>query len=432
MRRTVSLRRRVVGLGALVVAVVVAALSVAVYVGVRARLYDNVDALLDDRERLARELAGTVDAQTLANQLSSSAVGVEVDARDGRGRPVSLPAVVPEHVVPGPRPSPRAGEEARARRRVVDLGGAGTIVLSVSTAGVDDALRRLAAIEAVAGLAGIGSAVVLLDRAARRALRPLDDVVDTATRIAGGDLSERLAPDRVDTELGRMAVAFDGMLDALDGALERSRAAEGRSRRFLADAAHQLRTPIAGVQASVEALPLAPDAATRDRLGANLMVEAERLGRLVAALLHIARLDALPDRSPCDLPALCRAELDRLAARRPNLGVEYRGPATATVAVVVDGVREALANLVDNAGRHARGRVVLSLAVEDATVSIEVADDGPGVPPGQAEEIFERFVTLDGGGGAGLGLAVVRAVAEAHGGSVAYTGGKFQLVLRVG
>ena len=414
MRPTVSLRQRVVLAGALVVAAVLTVSGLIAYVSVRARLDENLERLLDDRTRLAAELGGTMPADELTDRLSGSDVAVSVDARRRRA---DLPPAVPDFVPPA-----RARDHGPQRTRSVVLADGTRVELAVSTGGVDDTLRRLLVAEVIGGVAALALAVLLLDRTARRALRPLDDVVATAGRIAAGGSGERLRPDRTDTELGRMAAAFDEMLDALEAALAASRTAEDRSRRFLADSAHQLRTPVAGVAASAEALVLARDEPTRQRLAANLQAEAARLGRLVGTLVHLARADAHPAPAPFDMAAVCRGEVERAGSRHPGLSVTYEGPEDLEVTGVVDLLREAVANLLDNATRHARRQVAVSVAAPDGTVVLSVRDDGPGVPAGAEDRAFDRFVSLDGRGGAGLGLAVVRAAAELHGGRAAWDG----------
>jgi signal transduction histidine kinase len=233
-----------------------------------------------------------------------------------------------------------------------------------------------------------------------------------------------------------MAAAFDEMLDALESALADARASEQRSRRFLAEAAHQLRTPVAGIQASVEALPRARTRAEREQLLATMARESSRAGRRVAALLRMARLDQgeRPPRRPADLVLLCREETARTASLAPRLEVTFGASGFwEPVSVDPDGVREALANLLDNARRHAVGRIDVGLARGgDGAVEVRVADDGPGLPDDDRQQPFEPFVTLDGHGGSGLGLAIARGIARAHDGDVTYEEGAFLLQLQVG
>lgn len=429
MMRTVSLRRRVTAFGVGVVAVVLVGLDVFIYLSLREGSLDNLERLLERRATLAEQLAPGLTPEQLVARLEGSGVRVrnrEPGGGDARSRAddVGIPGGTP--------PAGRARE--RELSRFVTLATGEVVELYVSRGGVDETLRRLLLPAVVGTVMGIALAAVLLARSARVALRPLDAVVDTARRIGSGRTGERLQPDRTDTELGRMAIAFDEMLDALETALADARASEQRSRRFLAEAAHQLRTPIAGIQASAEALPRARARADREQLLSSMARECNRAGRRVAALLRMARLDQgdRPVRRPTDLALLCRDEVARTASLAPRLEVTFRAPGPDTpVHVDPDGVREALANLLDNARRHAAGRISVDLDEAGCTVEVHVADDGPGLPDGEWERSFEPFVSLDGHGGSGLGLAIARGIARAHGGDLVYESGIFTFRLPV-
>jgi signal transduction histidine kinase len=234
-----------------------------------------------------------------------------------------------------------------------------------------------------------------------------------------------------------MAVAFDEMLDALEAALGEAQASEQRTRRFLAEAAHQLRTPIAGIHASVDALPAARTPEERDQLLAGIARESARAGRRVASLLRMARLErhGEPARRPTDVAALCREEVSRAASLAPSLEVSFGDPGPVeerAEEVDPDDVREALANLLDNARRHALSRIQVDLSRRNGVVEIAVSDDGPGLPATDLDHSFEPFVTLDGHGGSGLGLPIARRIAQNHGGDLTYEGGTFRLRLAAG
>lgn len=222
------------------------------------------------------------------------------------------------------------------------------------------------------------------------------------------------------------------LLAALAGALTRARESEARSREFLAYAAHQLRTPLTGIQASAELLARDVDVESRERLLTNLLREAGRAGRLISELLRLARLDQgdAPTRQSWDVVSLCESELERIRDLAPELRVRLAVAAGPRVALV-DGatVREALAVLLDNARRHARSEVDVTVQWEQSSLVMTVHDDGPGVPPEAGAWVFERFVSLDGHGGSGLGLAIARAIARAHGGDAWYDGRSFRLRL---
>ena len=420
MMRTTSLRRRVVWAGVAIVIVVLAVMDTFVYLSVRAYLRENLEDLLDGRAALARTFAPTFTPEELA-RLAGSEISVSVQDRNGTPIPGGSDEAAPHDTT---RPS--GGSPGLTRR--VSLPDGDVVLLSATRHVMDRTLRWVLVSEILATGAGVGLAILLLSRASRVSLRPIDVVVATARQIQSGQRGERLRPDRTDTELGRMALAFDEMLDALEAALAEARASDEATKRFLSEAAHQLRTPITGIQASVEALPAAHDQAERDELLASVAREAARAGRRVAALLRMARLDqgGEPARQPCDMVALCQEEVERTAALAPGVQVIFRsGQPSLRVEVDPDGVREALANVLDNARRHATNRITVRLSTSGREVELRVEDDGPGLPRGDDERVFERFVSLDGRGGSGLGLAIARGIARGHGGDLRYGDGAF-------
>lgn len=198
------------------------------------------------------------------------------------------------------------------------------------------------------------------------------------------------------------------LVTALLRALRAAQESEARSRAFLAAAAHQLRTPVAALGASVEALLLEGASPAQERMLANVAGESSRLGRLVASLLRAARLDqGEPLRLvEVDVATLFDEELDRVR-QRSNLECRLvMEPGTpGRVVIDAEATRESLANVLDNARRHAASTVELRFRDEDGKVVVEILDDGPGLPTGAEAQAFERFVTLDGQGGTGLGLA---------------------------
>jgi signal transduction histidine kinase len=217
--------------------------------------------------------------------------------------------------------------------------------------------------------------------------------------------------------------------------------AERRSREFLASAAHQLRTPLAGIRSTVDALMLGEGVESgsggdtdgeQEQLLLNLNREASRAGRQISSLLRVARLDQhepVPFRTAA-VADVVAAEVERAAAAGSALTWDVdTGGTPITCRCNPDAIGEALANLFDNARRHARQRVLVQVCATDDCVDIVVRDDGGGLPAGATEAAFQRFVSLDGQGGTGLGLPIARGIAEAHGGTLAYLGGGFVLSL---
>jgi signal transduction histidine kinase len=322
----------------------------------------------------------------------------------------------------------------------IQIGDAtGTATLSTSEAYVNGSVDRLIVTELLAGAAVLVVASVLTLLALRSALGPLRHVAAVAQRIASGDRRQRLFPRRRDTELGRMAASFDAMVDSLEAAVAQATHSEAAMRRFLADASHELRTPVAALQATAETLlreqPARP---RRDQLEAELARGTQRLGRLVDDLLNLARLQANePLRTePVDLTQVSESVVSETRARTPaHISVAYPGPAM--VIGDPDALTRALRNLLDNAVRAGGddGCILVKLHRSSTRVRATVSDNGPGVPPDERERIFEGFVRLNGSpsAGTGLGLAIARAIARQHHGSVTCddcdTGAHFTLEL---
>jgi signal transduction histidine kinase len=429
--RTVSLRRRVTVLSLVVLAAVLLVVGVLTDVVFSAQIRSELRQQLAVRATLAGQLvAQGVPAPEVARRVEAPGIRASVVDSDGS---VYAGDPEPRRMPPwrgGPMGPDHRGwwddEQDWGDPQVLEQpladGSRLTLVASGGpVSGAQSLLRRTLIVLSLAALAVAGMVMLLTTRVA---LAPLDAMTALARSITSGDRGRRLAPTRTDTELGRTASAFDAMLDELEGAEATARASEARTRRFVADAAHELRTPIAGVQAVAEAA-LSPGMAPeeRERLHLLLLRESRRAGRLVDDLLVLARLDAGLElrREPVDLLELARAEAERARLLAPDQQVEVRGEPMA-----VDGdasrLAQVLGNLLDNARRHAgRGAVTVTVSGGDRA-TVLVADDGPGVPPADRERIFDRLVRLDEArgedGGAGLGLAIARGIARAHGGDL--------------
>ncbi len=323
--------------------------------------------------------------------------------------------------------------EGGARWRVVVEAqpDGGSLTVATTLTGVEDTVGRLLAIQAavsvglLALLAGASRAVV------RRSLRPLREVERTAAGIAAGDLTHRVPRQDDRTEVGRLATAFNAMLSRLEGSFRAqqgseaaARASEARMRRFVGDASHELRTPLTSIRGFAElyrsgAVQPGEDL---DRVMARVEGEATRMGSLVDELLLLARLDQHRplETRPVDLLALAADAVQD--ARALGVDVVLQGEP-----VVVHGdegrLRQVLVNLLGNARAHTPPgtRVVVRVSADGVRARVEVQDDGPGLTPEQADRAFERFYRADASrtrasGGSGLGLSIVAAVAEAHGG----------------
>jgi len=251
-----------------------------------------------------------------------------------------------------------------------------------------------------------------------------------ADRITAGDLTDRVSPHDPATEVGRLGAALNGMLTRIEASIHEREASQELTRRFFADASHELRTPLASLRANAElyqqgALPRRPQV---DEAMRRIALEAQRMSRLVDDMLRLARLDQHPDQQHdlVDLSELVHGCAER--ARIADPGRTWR--AQIATGLVATGDEELLRRAVDNllANVHAHtpaGTVATITAAErDGTVTVEVSDDGPGVPAGQLPHIFDRFYRAAAPPprpGSGLGLAIVTAIAAAHRGTAEAT-----------
>jgi two-component system OmpR family sensor kinase len=251
-------------------------------------------------------------------------------------------------------------------------------------------------------------------------------MTETAGAIAAGDLSQRVPEGRPGTEAGALGVALNGMLGRIEDAFDQRAASEARLRRFVADASHELRTPVATIRGYAELYRAGAleQPADLDDAMRRTEQEAIRMGTLVDDLLHLARLDqGRPlERTPVDLVPLAHDAVRDAQAVAPDRVVRW----VTDDAVVVPGDRarlhQVIANLVANALVHAPGAPIeVRVRAEPGLAVIEVADEGPGMAAADAARAFERFYRADASrsrhhGGSGLGLSIVDATVEAHGG----------------
>lgn len=323
----------------------------------------------------------------------------------------------------------RAADGSPMRRMAVRIGdGSGYVVQASMDRGPEAELlaeyREYLWAVLAASLA-VSSAVGY--RVARRGLRPIHLVIDTARRIRTSNLSERIPADGLPAELFSLAGHFNAMLDRLEGSF-------ARMSRFSADIAHELRTPVNNLRGGTEVAlgrPRTPDE-YRDTLGSNLE-EFARLSRTIDGLLFLARADD-------PRPRIARERLD-IGGELASVCDYYEGAAAergvrltleAPPGVFADFHRSmfqrAVGNLVENALRHtpAGGEIVVSVSGEGGTVAVSVADSGTGIPAEHLPHVFDRFYRADAarssahsraGGNVGLGLAIVRGIVEMHGGT---------------
>jgi two-component system OmpR family sensor kinase len=319
---------------------------------------------------------------------------------------------------------------SRWRVRAVQLENSGqTLVTAVSLADADATVSRLTWLSLL-----VSGLVLLLTGAAawviaRVGLQPLKRIEETAERIADGDLSERVPTYRRRTEVGRLAHSLNGMLVQIERAFSARTESEARLRRFVSDASHELRTPVAAIRGHAE-LWRTGVSRDLDTVMSRIESESTRMGDLVDDLLLLARLDqARPlQRVPVDLLSLATdAVIDTQALQPGRLVTLDAEPGTRPPVVTGDEarLRQVMANLLTNALAHTppTSPIAVSVQAREHDVEVSVSDSGPGMSPEVLDKVFDRFYRADPArtrdhGGTGLGLAIVKSLTEAHGGTV--------------
>jgi signal transduction histidine kinase len=432
-----SLRLRVAAAAAVAIVLAVVLLGAAVL----ARLDDQLTGTLDEslRQRavdVARLAASTPDVLltpgALEGRLGGSSLLVQVI--DRRGRLVARSSGLGARLLPEEPAVDAALRDRRAgfadstlgpdpvRVYAAPLGelgrgpaAGGAVIVAGTTAEIEETIATTRDFVVLSSVAAAVLAAALAVVLAGRALRPLRRLSSGARAIErSGDASERLPAPAAHDEVGELAETLNAML----ASLERAREAE---QRFVGDASHELRTPLTALRGNVAYL--ARHGADPDVL-ADVQADVARLSGLLDDLLALAREDAAaPARGePVDLAEIAReAADDDTDLTLDPVFVNAERPA----------LERAVGNLVANARKHGEGRVAIEVARHGGRARISVADEGPGLTPGQAAQAFERFWRAPGaqGEGSGLGLPIVRAIAERHGGTVAVDGARFTIDL---
>ncbi|GAA5139716.1 hypothetical protein GCM10023320_76170 [Pseudonocardia adelaidensis] len=342
-------------------------------------------------------------------------------------RLVVAPDVVVQPAQPGaPAPAtPSFGRTERfavASRPVVTADGAMLVQARASLHPAADALETLRSVL----LPGVPALLLLVAAltwiAVGRALVPVSAIRRELADITATDLHRRVPVPHTRDEVRLLAETTNRTLDRLEQAV-------GRHRRFVADAAHELRSPLAVLRTRLEIAPPQP-------LAAEALADVDRIQRLTTDLLLLARLDAgePPEHVEVDLGQVAAEEAAR-GRPRTDVRVDLRIDAGIVVRGSAEQLGRLVANLVDNAVRHAAGVVTVGLRERDGDAVLEVEDDGPGIPADRHEAVFDRFARLDeararDAGGSGLGLAIARDIAVHHGGSLAVVGGPPGAVLQ--
>ncbi len=403
-----SLRARITAAAVGVVAAVLVAGALAFYAILDASVRDAVGRAAEVR---AEELAARAETEGAAalDGLEDAAAQIVSDDDEVLARSEDAPSS------PLPRSGSATVDGEPAIVRSESIGEGRELRLAVAADDDDGALATTALLLSVSvplGLAVVGALTWVV---VGRALRPVARIRADVDAITAEHLDRRLSVPASGDEIAALATTMNRMLDRLD-------AAATTQRRFVSDASHELRSPLAVIRQHAELAQLHPAATSAAELADVVHTEGLRMQELVDALLLLARLDerAPLRRASVDLDDLVWAEAARLRAH--GIDIDVRGVGAAQVTADPALLARVVRNLADNAARHARGRVAFSVATQDGWAQLSVDDDGAGIPPGERERVFERFVRLDeardrDAGGSGLGLAIVRAVSEAAGGS---------------
>jgi two-component system, OmpR family, sensor kinase len=351
-------------------------------------------------------------------------VMLQVAANGGGG--LSLPfGAKQEALKPGPHTLVGRAGNALIRVDSIHVKG-GALVAGANLDQVDTTMGQFELVVLIGSIAVvllIGAGVFLV---LRRGLRPIEAMAAQADRITAGDLTARVTPHGPRSEVGRLGAALNGMLARIEASVQEREASQEQMRRFFADASHELRTPLASLRANAELYQQgalgSPDQV--DEVMSRITLETRRMGRLVDDMLRLARLGQHPGqyREPVDLTALVNDSAERVRIADPAR--TWRVHVADGLATVGDEelLRRGVDNLLTNVLVHTPGSAIgtITASAADGTITLEVSDDGPGVPTDRLPHIFERFYRAgarQSRPGSGLGLAIAAEIATAHGGT---------------
>ena len=446
-----------------VLALSIVALTVMGVIGarlLRGYLVDRVDSQLDaaahavtDRDEARALEAGLPTQYHFELQGETGATRRVVPSELSDTPPPDLPGLTPGEARARDGkaftvPATHGGGSWRAIALPVTQSGrdTGTLIISTSLHDVDATVHQLSKNSLLVGAAVIAGLALAAYTMVRTALRPLTKIEHTAAAIAGGDLSRRVDNEDPTTEVGRLGLALNTMLEQIETAFNARRASEAtarhseeKMRRFVADASHELRTPLTSIRgfAELHRQGAVTDPAEVSRLLGRIEDEAKRMGLLVDDLLLLARLDQQRpfEHAPVDLRVLASEAVEAARATdsereiRLELPVDHETAEDLVVAGDEPRLRQVLSNLLDNALAYSPAEAPITVLCGQTRregrdlAFVQVRDRGPGLVPEQAERVFERFYRTDRArsrahGGTGLGLSIVAAITAAHGGSV--------------
>lgn len=427
-----TVRFRITALASVVVALVLIVVGATLLVVQQRQLHDNLDESL---QRRADELVASdvqIDgAVTVLPSAAGDEVVIQVVSPGGEVVAATENAVAIEPIAHPPSGArdelttvtalPVEDDAYRILSRSTMIDGDAVVVhVAENTDDLEELLGRLEAAVAVAIPVALAVLATLIWWLVGRTLRPVERIRAEVAGFGTAQLDRRVSTPGTGDEIDRLVVTMNGMLDRLEDATR-------RQQRFVADASHELRSPLTRMRTELETVGTAPDDSFDADVARSVLDEIDELTALVDDLLVLARSDAggaSPDPRPVDLDDLVFAEAETARTTATGVTVDVSGVSAAEVLGSPGELRRAVRNLLDNAVRHATSRVDVTLAEDDdAWASLTITDDGPGIPPERAEAVFERFTRLDDArtrrtGGTGLGLAIARDIVERHGGSI--------------
>jgi len=390
------------------------------------------------RTRIVEKLFHT---EVKAPELSGVAFPADSAARVVEPRPEGTLRIVEATAAPGAEfgiPQPGISDHGSYAVATAPVTGAegeivGYIQYARSTETVTTTITKLWLFIVAGVLGGTVLAIFAGIALASRAMRPIAALTETAREVATTqDPSRRIPEPTTEDEVGELTRTLQEMLAALDTARNEREATLRKQRQFVADASHELRTPLTSILANLELLEAQLGSAAKDEERDTVdsaVRSSQRMSRLVSDLLFLARSDAGQHRarSDCDLAEIATSAAREVAPRLAERELDTRGCRLAPVYGNQDDLHRLILNLLDNAVRYSppEAAIAVRTGVEGETAFVEVADSGPGIPPDMRERVFERFVRSGSGSdtnsmdGTGLGLAMVKAIAEDHGGRVA-------------
>ena len=299
------------------------------------------------------------------------------------------------------------------------------VLMATSTEGLHQGIAKALKLDLAVGTLLLALLACLTLFSVRRRMRPLEDMVETSSAIAEGDLTRRVPSSREATkEVEQLRLALNSMLQQVESAYRTRERSAAQLRRFVADASHELRTPLSAIRGYLQLYDQGMLVGTEERRRAwdRMNGEVDRMGRLVDELLTLARLDQRPELRlrNVDVSRLVRDAAEDLRAQQPGRPVAVDAEEALLVRADESGLRQVLGNLVANVRTHTPADVPVRLGAEraDGVVRLSVADKGPGLEAEDAARVFDRFFRAGGGAGSGLGLAIVQGVVRAHAGEV--------------